>query len=111
MEPEAPILHNKGGEAKGNIYVEIHGEVGSVAAGFKEADAVHEMTYSTSRVQHVHLETHGTIAWRGDDGRLHVRTSSQAPFIAQQKLCYLFGLSPRNVHVFTERVGGGFGGK
>jgi putative selenate reductase molybdopterin-binding subunit len=32
MEPDAPILHNKGGEAKGNIYVEIHGEVGSVGA-------------------------------------------------------------------------------
>ena len=28
----------------------------------------------------------------GDDGRLHVRTSSQAPFIAKQKLCHLFGL-------------------
>jgi putative selenate reductase molybdopterin-binding subunit len=111
MAPEAPILHHKGGEAKGNIYVEIHGEVGSVAAGFKEADAVHEMTYSTSRVQHVHLETHGSIAWRGDDGRIHVRTSSQGPFIAHLKLCHLFGLFPRNLHVFTERVGGGFGGK
>ncbi|HEX9809784.1 MAG TPA: molybdopterin cofactor-binding domain-containing protein, partial [Alphaproteobacteria bacterium] len=51
------------------------------------------------------------LTWKGDDGRLHVRTSSQAPFIAKQKLCYLFGLFPRNVHVFTERVGGGFGGK
>jgi putative selenate reductase molybdopterin-binding subunit len=111
MEPDAPILHQKGGEAKGNIYVDIHGEVGSVEQGFREADAVHEMTYSTSRVQHVHLETHGSIAWKDDYGRLHVRTSSQAPFIAQQKLCHLFGLFPRNVHVFTERVGGGFGGK
>ncbi len=111
MEPDAPILHQKGGEAKGNIYVDIHGEVGSVEQGFKEADAVHEMTYSTSRVQHVHLETHGSIAWKDEHGRLHVRTSSQAPFIAQQKLCHLFGLFPRNVHVFTERVGGGFGGK
>jgi CO/xanthine dehydrogenase Mo-binding subunit len=111
MEPEAPILHEKGGEAKGNIYVDIHGEVGSVAAGFAAADAVHERTYSTSRVQHAHLETHGSIAWKGEDGRLHVRTSSQAPFITKQKLCYLFGLFPRNVHVFTERVGGGFGGK
>jgi putative selenate reductase molybdopterin-binding subunit len=111
MAPQAPVLHHKGGEAKGNIYVEIHGEVGSVAAGFREADVVHEMTYSTSRVQHVHLETHGSIAWRGDDGRLHVRTSSQAPFIVQQKLCHLFALYPRNLHVFTERVGGGFGGK
>jgi CO/xanthine dehydrogenase Mo-binding subunit/aerobic-type carbon monoxide dehydrogenase small subunit (CoxS/CutS family) len=111
MAPEAPILHDKGGAARGNIYVEIHGEVGSVAAGFKEADAVHEMTYSTSRVQHVHLETHGTIAWRDEDGRIQVRTSSQAPFIAHQKLCYLFGLFPHRLHVFTERVGGGFGGK
>ena len=40
-----------------------------------------------------------------------MRTSSQAPFIAKQKLCHLFGLRPRDVHVFTERVGGGFGGK
>ena len=68
--PDAPILHDKGGAEKGNIYVDIHGEVGSVADGFAAADAVHEMTYSTSRVQHVHLETHGSIAWRGDDGRL-----------------------------------------
>ena len=45
MAPEAPILHQKGGEARGNIYAEIHGEVGSVAAGFADADAVHEMTY------------------------------------------------------------------
>jgi aerobic-type carbon monoxide dehydrogenase small subunit (CoxS/CutS family) len=111
MEPGAPVLHDKGGEANGNVYVDIHGEVGSVEDGFREADAVHEMTYETSRVQHVHLETHGTVAWKGEDGRLHVRTSSQAPFIAKQKICYLFGLFPRNVHVFTERVGGGFGGK
>jgi CO/xanthine dehydrogenase Mo-binding subunit len=48
---------------------------------------------------------------RSDDGRLHVRTSSQAPFIAQEKLCHIFGLRSRDLHVFTERVGGGFGGK
>ena len=111
MKPGAPILHHKGGEADGNIFVDIHGEVGSVEAGFKAADVIHEKTYSTSRVQHVHLETHGCLAWRGDDGRLHVRTSSQAPFITKQKLCHIFELFPRNVHVFTERVGGGFGGK
>jgi CO/xanthine dehydrogenase Mo-binding subunit len=111
MAPGAPILHDKGDAEKGNIYVDIRGEVGSVAAGFAAADAVHEMSYSTSRMQHAHLETHGSIAWRAADGRLHVRTSSQAPFITQQKLCYLFGLRARDRHVFTERVGGGFGGK
>ena len=111
MEPNAPLLHDKGGVERGNIFVDIRGEVGSVADGFAAADAVHEMTYSTSRVQHVHLETHGSIAWRGDDGRLHVRTSSQGPFVAQNKLCHIFGLRARDLHVFTERVGGGFGGK
>ena len=111
MAEGAPILHTKGGEHNGNIYVDIHGEVGSVADGFAAADAIHEKTYSTSRVQHAHLETHGSIAWRGDDGRIHVRTSTQAPFITHGKLVHLFGLKTRDLHVFTERVGGGFGGK
>jgi CO/xanthine dehydrogenase Mo-binding subunit/aerobic-type carbon monoxide dehydrogenase small subunit (CoxS/CutS family) len=111
MRPDAPVLHEKGITAYGNIYVDIHGEVGNTVAGFAAADVVHEGIYSTSRVQHVHLETHGSIAWTAPDGRVHVRTSSQAPFIAQQKLCHIFGLRPRDVHVFTERVGGGFGGK
>jgi aerobic-type carbon monoxide dehydrogenase small subunit (CoxS/CutS family) len=111
MRPDAPVLHDKGPTRRSNIYADIHGEVGNVADGFAAADTVHEATYSTSRVQHVHLETHGSIAWRDDAGRLHVRTSSQAPFIVQQKLCHLLGLPNRDVHVFTERVGGGFGGK
>jgi putative selenate reductase molybdopterin-binding subunit len=111
MEPGAPLLHDRSITSRGNIHVDIHGELGNVEQGFNEADVIHEMTYSTSRVQHVHLETHGAIAWQSEDGRLHVRTSSQAPFITKQKLCYLFGLFDRNVHVFTERIGGGFGGK
>jgi putative selenate reductase molybdopterin-binding subunit len=111
MDLNAPILHDKGNGTNSNIYAEIHGEVGSVKDGFAAADAIHEMTYSTPRVQHVHLETHGTIAWRGEDGRIHVRTSSQAPFIVQQKLAHIFGLTAGQLHVFTERVGGGFGGK
>ena len=111
MRPEAPLLHDKGIAAYGNVYVDIHGEVGNTAEGLAAADVVHEGVYSTSRVQHVHLETHGSIAWTGSDGRVHVRTSSQAPFMAQQKLCHIFGLRARDVHVFTEWVGGGFGGK
>ncbi len=113
MEPDAPLLHDKKEivTENGNIYCILQGEIGDVAKGFLEADAVHEMTYSTSRVQHVHLETHGSIAWRGDDDRWHVRTSSQGPFAAQKKLAYLMGIPARQLHIFTERVGGGFGGK
>ena len=111
MLPGAPILHTKGLGTRGNIFAEILGETGSVAEGFAAAEVVHEKTYSTTRVQHVHLETHGSIAWRDADGRVHVRTTSQAPFVVQLKLAHVFNLPSRSIHVFTERVGGGFGGK
>ncbi|HEY4165150.1 MAG TPA: molybdopterin-dependent oxidoreductase [Reyranella sp.] len=112
MEPGAPLLHDKDVVTQaGNLFCTLQGEIGDIAKGFKEADAVHEQTYSTSRVQHVHLETHGSIAWKGEDGRWHVRTSSQGPFAVLKKLAYLTGVPAREIHVFTERVGGGFGGK
>ncbi len=113
MEPDAPILHDKKEVVtdNGNIFCTLQGEIGDVAQGFREAEVVHEQTYSTSRVQHVHLETHGSIAWKGEDGRWHVRTSSQGPFAARTKLAYLMGVPPTQIHVFTDRVGGGFGGK
>lgn len=112
MMPDAPLLHEKDVLTQnGNVYCDLQGEIGDVAKGFAEADAVHEMTYATSRVQHAHLETHGSIAWPSDDGRWHVRTSSQGPFVVRSKLCYLMGLRSDDLHVFTERVGGGFGGK
>lgn len=112
MQPGAPLLHDKDVLASdGNVYCDLQGEIGDVAKGFEQADVIHEQTYSTSRVQHVHLETHGSIAWQGEDRRWHVRTSSQGPFAAHKKLCYLMGLKGRDLHVFTERVGGGFGGK
>ena len=113
MEPGAPLLHDKNDVVtrNGNIFCTLEGEIGDVAKGFGEADVVHERTYSTSRVQHAHLETHGSIAWKGEDGRWHVRTSSQGPFPVQTKLAYLMGVPTSQIHVFTERVGGGFGGK
>ncbi|MFF8649172.1 molybdopterin-dependent oxidoreductase [Streptomyces griseoluteus] len=93
-----------------NILVELHSHIGDVDAGFAAADVIHEGTYFSPRVQHAHLETHGSIAWM-EDGRLNVRTSSQSPSIAKVKLEYLFALRPDQVRVFCKRVGGGFGGK
>ncbi|MEV6049496.1 molybdopterin-dependent oxidoreductase [Streptomyces sp. NPDC052107] len=93
-----------------NILLELHSHIGDVEAGFAAADVIHEGTYFSPRVQHGHLETHGSIAWM-EDGRLNVRTSSQSPSIAKGKLEHLFGLRPDQVRVFCKRVGGGFGGK
>ena len=117
MLPGAPVVHPKGTidsflrRPDQNILLEFHEGRGDVEAGFAEADVVHEATYSTPRMAQAALETHGSITWIDERGVLQVRTSSQAPFLARTKLCYLFDLQASDVHVFTKRVGGGFGGK
>jgi putative selenate reductase molybdopterin-binding subunit len=101
-----PFAHDK----DHNILLELHGEIGDIKKGFAEADVIHEGTYFSPRVQHAHLETHGSIAWM-ENGRLNVRTASQSPSIAKGKLGHLFSLRPDQLRVFCTRVGGGFGGK
>ncbi|MEU8573487.1 molybdopterin-dependent oxidoreductase [Streptomyces asoensis] len=114
MTDGAPQLHGSDDpfvrDPVHNVLLELHTHIGDVEAGFAEADVIHEGTYFSPRVQHAHLETHGSIAWM-EDGRLNVRTSSQSPSIAKVKLAYLFALRPDQLRVFCKRVGGGFGGK
>ncbi len=114
MAEGAPQLHGSEDpfvrDSVHNLLLEIHSHIGDVDAGFAAADVIHEGTYVSPRVQHAHLETHGSIAWM-EDGRLNVRTSSQSPSIAKVKLAYLFALRPDQLRVFCKRVGGGFGGK
>jgi len=117
----APRLHaDKGADARiadamHNVVAEVHGGVGDVEAGVADAErsggAVVRGRWHTARVQHVHLETHGCTGWRDDKGRLVIRTSSQVPFLVRDELCHVFGLERDDVHVFTRRLGGGFGGK
>jgi CO/xanthine dehydrogenase Mo-binding subunit/aerobic-type carbon monoxide dehydrogenase small subunit (CoxS/CutS family) len=117
----APLVHgDKGADARitdvsRNLIAELHGGVGDVEAGLAAAreagGAVVQGRWTTQRVQHAHLETHGSTGWRDDQGRLVIRTSSQVPFLVREELCHVFGLDRTEVHVFTRRVGGGFGGK
>ncbi len=116
MKDGAPVIHDKGPEARisdprHNIAGAVHGGIGDVAAGFAEADVIHEGTYSTQRTQQAHLETHAAIGWIDDGGVLNLRTSTQVPFLTRKELARVFDLDPAKVRVFCERVGGGFGGK
>ncbi len=116
LRPGAHVVHDKPlssriADPQRNIVAELHGHLGDVEKGFAEADAIHEGTYHIQRVQHAHLETHGAIGWLDGDGRLNMRTSTQVPFLTRDALCVLYDLPQEKVRVFTERVGGGFGGK
>ncbi|MDQ2837337.1 MAG: molybdopterin-dependent oxidoreductase [Actinomycetota bacterium] len=117
MADGAPLLHADKPDSAGiadrdrNIVAELHSELGDVNAGFADADVIYENTFSSQRLQHVHLEPHACIGWLDDDGRLTLRTSSQVPFLTRDAVCELFGLDPAMVRVIVARVGGGFGGK
>lgn len=94
-----------------NIAAETHGEYGDVAAALAASAVTYEGTFTTQRVQHAALETHGGLAFLDADGVLTVRSSTQVPFLTRRTLADLFNLPPEKVRVYCERVGGGFGGK
>jgi putative selenate reductase molybdopterin-binding subunit len=118
LRPGAPAIHGdkdaataRIGRPDQNVVAELHSELGDIAAGFAEADFIHEQTYRTQRVQHVALETHAAIASVDGDGRLQIRTSSQVPFLVRRTLSRVFALPEEQIRVVAGRVGGGFGGK
>jgi putative selenate reductase molybdopterin-binding subunit len=117
IAPGAPVLHGDktpehrvtGGPR--NIVAETHGEYGDVAIALASSAVTYEGTFTTQRVQHAALETHGGLAWVDDSGILNVRSSTQVPFLTRRALVDIFKLAAEKVRVFCERVGGGFGGK
>jgi putative selenate reductase molybdopterin-binding subunit len=118
MAPGAALLHgdkdaaaSRIADPQRNIAEEIHASVGDVEAGLAEADVVYEQTFSSHRLQHVHLETHQALAWIESDGRLTVRSSTQVPFLTRDMLARLLSLPRERVRVLAGRIGGGFGAK
>jgi CO/xanthine dehydrogenase Mo-binding subunit/aerobic-type carbon monoxide dehydrogenase small subunit (CoxS/CutS family) len=117
IAPGAPVLHgdktpgHRVTNSSRNIVAETHGEYGDVAMALANSAVTYEGTFTTQRVQHAALETHGGLAWVDTSGILNVRSSTQVPFLTRRALADIFKLAPEKVRVFCERVGGGFGGK
>ncbi|WP_297081916.1 molybdopterin-dependent oxidoreductase [uncultured Demequina sp.] len=115
--PGAPVLHpdrtaaDRVADAPRNVVAATHTEVGDVEEALAASAVTATGTWRTARVTHAQLETHGSVAWVADDGRLTVRTSSQVPFLVRDELARMLGRDAATVRVFTGRVGGGFGGK
>ena len=61
--------------------------------------------------EHFYLEGQVALALPGDDGGMHVLSSTQAPTEVQHLVAKVLGLSDAAVVVETRRMGGGFGGK
>lgn len=116
--PGAPLLHpdrtpeERVMEAGRNVVAGFHtGHGGDIDAALAASHTTVTGEWRSSRVTHAALETHGSVGWLDDDGRLVVRSSTQVPFLARNELAHIFDLDRDRVRVFATRVGGGFGGK
>ena len=116
--PGAPLIHpdrtpdDRVAEAHRNVIASFHeGFGGDPDAALAASHTTVSGTWSTARVSHGQLETHGSIGRLDDDGRLIIRTSTQVPFLVRDELALLFDMPAEQIRVFSARVGGGFGGK
>ena len=102
----APAIHEGGNQpGKPEVY-----ERGKIDAGFAEADAVLEQTYTTSTQIHTPMEVHCSVAqWEG--AHLTVWDSTQGVFDMQQELARSFQMPVSSVRVINAYMGGGFGSK
>ena len=110
IAPGAPLIHEgktpeqRVANARRNIVAESHGEFGDVANALARSAVTYEGTFTTQRVQHAALETHGGLAWVDASGVLNVRSSTQTPFLTRRALTEIFDLPPNKVRVFCERA-------
>lgn len=122
LEKDAPLVHPDLGKYDyiKDVFTPVPGtnianhtklRKGDVEKGFSEADFILERTYTNPNVQHVPMETHGSIGqWQPGD-KLTVWTSAQSPFTVRNLLSHSFKIPHNNIRVIIPYVGGGFGGK
>ena len=114
--PGAPLLHpertpdDRVDEAGRNVIASVHTGP-DVTAALRASAVTVSGTWQTSRVSHAQLETHGSVGWIDDEGRLVIRSSTQVPFLTRDELARILGLDRDRVRVHAARLGGGFGGK
>ncbi|MBG7702529.1 xanthine dehydrogenase family protein molybdopterin-binding subunit [Streptomyces sp. MC1] len=103
-DPRAYVPAMVGDLGPGNV---VRGDADSA---LKTAEVVLDVAYTTP-AQHPHpMEPHATIAtW--EEGRLTLYSSEQGASNTSQAFAALFGMTPDDVEVVCDHVGGGFGAK
>lgn len=84
---------------------------GDMQKGWAESDITMECTFSLPQSDHAAMETRAAACKIYPDGRVMIKTSSQAPFSVKEEISEYFNLPEGNVIVRVPFVGGGFGGK
>lgn len=106
LAPDAPKLHENG-----NVMSRAELKRGNADEAIKNSKYVVTRKYSTPLQDHAFMEPECAVALpEGDDGLL-VYTGSQSVYDDRREIAAMLKLDPEKVHVHSQLVGGGFGGK
>jgi CO/xanthine dehydrogenase Mo-binding subunit len=114
----APVLHPEHKtsgvapeETVPNVLAVLTHAKGDAAAGFAEADAVYEGSFSTAPIHQGYIEPHACVAQWNADGQGQIWASSQGHFMIRDQVGGILGIPLANLRVTPLEIGGGFGGK
>ena len=107
MAEGAVLLHDF---KPGNIERDVDYEIGSVDAGFAEADLVLEHTYNCPEICQVQSEPHAAIAeYDSERDFMTVRASTQVPYYVHLMLAKTLKMDQSRIRMIKPHIGGGFG--
>jgi CO/xanthine dehydrogenase Mo-binding subunit len=108
MLADAPLLHEERGS---NVAASLDVERGDVVAAFADSDVVVEGTFESHPQWHAAIETIGSVAQFGSNGKLTLWMNTQTLFMARGRIAWALGMSEGDIQIIQPSVGGGFGGK
>ncbi len=109
--PHADALHQRP-TGERNVSRRLRRNWGDVAAGLRASDIAVGGDFYFPRQAHVCMETHITVArWDDVEARLHLWTSTQAPYYVVSDVSQVLGLGEEQVVCHEVGLGGGFGAK
>ena len=105
LQEGAPRIHEKG-----NLLREERVDRGNADVAIASARHVVAEQYSLPFTEHAFMEPECAIALPDGDGIL-LYAASQSVYDEKREIAGILGLAPEKVHVHSQLVGGGFGGK
>ena len=109
LEPGAPLLYPETGT---NVAMRFKREQGDVDGAFTRAAVVVEARMISQRVIPFAMEPRACSAvWNDQTQKLTIWGDTQTPHRMRDQIAERLHLEPRQVHLMTGRVGGGFGAK
>src|SRR6478752_1966151 len=94
-----------------NVSNSVHYHRGDIEAGFAEADAIVEYSFTSQSVHQGYMETQVALVAVDPLGNLTVYTSTQGAIHCRNRVSETIGVPISQVNVVPMPVGGGFGGK